>query len=373
MSYLQRIANLVAGSANPPAGAVPSGAGPFAVGHFLQRRSARFVHSAAAPGFAVDGAMESNSFGPEAGRDSALVAQNPVGVHRGDSTARHPVFEPRRRDGSSKQRGFEKLVVDRRSSDVLTPSSNLDQRSERFESDTDAKNLSERGAGKTVHANSPSLRPAHPFPVPAHDAALRETEAGSTSGQSAPTPSPAGSPPLAAQDRAASAIARHVASGDAAPGGGITQSRGEHRATSAARDVPAHAAQSMDVSDARARPEITAEQRAAAPAPRVSVELPASDPRPDHEAPAFTTVYSVSATPERSTNPSSAPTVEALVTARRPRESATDRIGEPASPQPAVHIGSIEIIVEAPAEPRATASAPAPTADFSSRHYLRGL
>lgn len=51
------------------------------------------------------------------------------------------------------------------------------------------------------------------------------------------------------------------------------------------------------------------------------------------------------------------------------------RVGpaEAAAPQPTVHIGSIEIIIESPAEPR-TAPAPAGAApDLSSRFYLRGL
>jgi hypothetical protein len=39
-----------------------------------------------------------------------------------------------------------------------------------------------------------------------------------------------------------------------------------------------------------------------------------------------------------------------------------------------VHIGSIEIIVEAPPPARAEAqSAPARSSDFASRYYLRGL
>jgi hypothetical protein len=44
-----------------------------------------------------------------------------------------------------------------------------------------------------------------------------------------------------------------------------------------------------------------------------------------------------------------------------------------ASIQPVVHIGSIEVIVEAPTEPRAAPAAPWRAASFASRHYLRGL
>jgi hypothetical protein len=46
----------------------------------------------------------------------------------------------------------------------------------------------------------------------------------------------------------------------------------------------------------------------------------------------------------------------------------------PAAPlQPVVHIGSIEVIVEAPAEPKAAPAAALCGASFSSRYYLRGL
>ncbi|MFL6647816.1 MAG: hypothetical protein ACJ8KO_07630 [Sulfurifustaceae bacterium] len=387
MSYLQRIANLVAApfAANTPAASVQSGAGAYALGHFLSRRSAAPLRASSTKVFAADGSMESNSFGPEAGPDSAPQAQTPVDV--GLATARQTVTEPREVTGDSEQRSKsskrqenDTLEVVRLSSDVRIQSGESAQVNERHVSDTDAKDSSESGTGKAVHPNPPLLRPAQPSPssvadsvaTGALDAVRRDALSGSAAGALAPTssraPRTAVAPGIIGKDGVASAVT--VSRDD------TTLLGSEHVATSRASGVPAHLVHIVRSLGADATLALPNEQPTG---PSVSIESVMSGSRSDNEAPTVTSVFNVSARSERAAREASAPlAIEVPAETWRPTErrdsaGATERSPDASSPEPAVHIGSIEIIVEAPAAPRVAAPAPAPMADFSSRHYLRGL
>ncbi|MFL6648964.1 MAG: hypothetical protein ACJ8KO_13470, partial [Sulfurifustaceae bacterium] len=145
----------------------------------------------------------------------------------------------------------------------------------------------------------------------------------------------------------------------------------EHVATSRAPGIPAHLAHSVRSLGADATPALPNEQ------PTVSIEVVSGSPS-DTQTPTVA-VFNLSAVPDRAaTEPLTPLAVEVPAETWRPSERTAsagplDRSGEARSPEPAVHIGSIEIIVEAPPAPRATARAPSSMADFSSRHYLRGL
>lgn len=372
MSYLQRLANLIAAPASP--GGAPSASGAYSVGYFLARRAAPSVYVRSPLGFAAEGSMESNSFGPEAGPDSALVAQNPVDVDRGNVIARQTASEPRQvagnsesRSKSSKQR-VENLEVVRRSIDVRIQSGDSTQRSERQVSETGAKDSSELGAVKTVHANSPSLRPAQPFssapssPAVQRDAAPISTfiRSSAPSGPVAETPAAAG-PQFEGLDHPAS----RGTTPDLPSSGAI--SNNQLGASTPSHDARAPFVYPSKSNDASVPPIVTIESVSAS-GPQVSIE---SAPGSQTENPSATvkTVFHVSAAA-----PEVAPSIEAPRSAESRASVFTPESGPSRdAPSPTVHIGSIEIIVEAPAEPRAAAPAPSPLADFSSRHYLRGL
>jgi hypothetical protein len=367
MSFLRRIADSVC--AAPGAAPAPTGR---TLGGFLQRR--RPLALARAPEeelpdeelsaqdapqaqLARAGAGELNeSWWPEAG----VVPAAPPGETDGAPSIRRetdvapPVAEPRgvAGNGRAPQVGLAPSGTQEVSRDFYEriESRYPYERADKSYSNPDAKDLSVQGALGTAPSESPPLRPAAAYPAP---------HAASPAARGAPfaasiAPVPARNAPLAPRGAAPAAhfsrpaAMRAHADAPAAPLGTSGSAPGVG-AGIFARGVGAGAFAPGSSADAGAPGE----------APRTAV------------------------TPEIPWAPAAPPSASALpyVEQAPPPPQPEPFFAEPgarvepapaAPPEPTVHIGSIEIIIEAPGEPRA-APAPAAAPDLSSRFYLRGL
>lgn len=376
MGFLQRIVNSVCAAPEPGVGtpaAPKAGAGTYTVGQFLRRRAAAGWAVPAAPGVFASGApAELNTNWPEAGSDPALDAQAPVDAGP-NTTARHAATEARevtgnseRRAASSKQRLHDSLEA-RLSSDDLIPGNSV-ERSERSVSDTDAKDASENGTARTVHTDLPSLLPAtYSHVARAVDggpaSSLSTAVAGIDPAPAAGATSSAGPASLAVEshlrlapladlvaDRGAGGSTRYQAALQA--GGDVVVKVPLRASTDAPAFAAPHGGGATLASD-----DVPATPAAASPLPAAGMAEPA-----------FTVTLSTTAEAK------SASHIDAARTSPEPPGYvAGPRREASIAPEPVVQIGNIEIIVEAPAEPRAASRGLAPATDFASRHYLRGL
>lgn len=271
---------------------------------------------------------------------------------------RHLAPEPKEVAGNSEQgaassklRTSGKLEVARLVRECIQ-SGVSSERAERVVSDTGGE--SESGAAVRVPrpVDPPSIRPVPSFP-PLAARSIAHSAPAATREPGAPREVAAASRELAPASRAERA-------GDAAAAEPVTPPPG-----AAAGET------SAPYSDASAAP-APAALRPAMPALAVPPEPPAPALPGEQAAPA---AAGESQLPRASAERFSPGTVtwpaswSAIEAGAAPREPARDA----PPPDPVVHIGNIEIIIEAPAEAPAPPRPAAPAPDFASRFYLRGL
>jgi hypothetical protein len=273
---------------------------------------------------------------------------------------------------SGKSRLRESLEVARLFEGIQSSSSA--ERAERSVSDTVAKDVSETGtAGKTVPADPPSLRPAASFSPRAARSALQGAA-------QAATASPAGDAgPFAAR---AASPAPHGSAGASAAGEVAFGAAHVERAARAARFAAPAPASAGNSSGIPARPAASGDGPGTVDDGRAGAEIaaakavPATFASPLHSrppaAPGFAEFRHAKAGDSPFPVGEMTPAPQSPMNFREVTMPAQRPSHEPA-PDPLVQIGNIEVIIEAPAEPRAPSRAPAAAPGFASRYYLRGL
>ena len=262
---------------------------------------------------------------------------------------RYLVSEPREVAGNSEQgaassklRTSGKLEVARLVRECIQ-SGVSSERAERVVSDTDGE--SESGAAVRVPrpADPPSNRLAPSFPP-------RAVRSIAYPAPAAPAAASAELSPMSGVARAGGADAAEPVAPPRAPA--VAEAGGPHTDASAAAalSVVRPAMPALAVPPAPPAPALRGEQGASAAAG--GFELPRAS------AERFS--------PGTATRPASWSAIEA---GAAPRETVRDA----PPPDPVVHIGNIEIIIEAPAEAPAPLRPTAPASDLASRFYLRGL
>jgi hypothetical protein len=373
MSFLQRVITAVFAAPASGGAAPPVRGGPMTLGQYLHRRRP----SLAGPSFremtgpslapvelAPAAVPELNWNWPEARTDPAPPAPSSTDVGRFSATSRQAMSDPRevavkseQGAASGRSRLRESLEVARLFEGIQSGSSA--ERAERSVSDTVAKDVSETGtAGKAVPADPPSLRPAASFSPRAARFALQGAA------QSSATASPDGDASAVAPGTASPALPAPLAAASAPAAGEVAF--GPSHSGRDARDARVDEVGTTD--DGRASADIAAAAQA----------VPATFASPLHSRPPVAPDLAQFRHAKADHPPF--PAGETRLAPRSPINFREAKVTAPApgprhepAPEPLVQIGNIEVIIEAPAEPRAPSRAPAATPSIASRYYLRGL
>lgn len=312
-----------------------------------------------------------NGVWPEAGADSASGEDSVPGAN---PALHQPVSDPwevagngERRDVPSKHRSWQKLEVSRLLGERIQSGKSVES-AQRPVFDTSAKAVSE---WTSVHTNPPSHRPAKHSPAPAAAPAPSTSRLVPAPAVFSPDSSPV--PRQALSDAAFSGANEPGTPSEAVPpgafvdrAGGATEAvqtaNGFQGAVSLPPFTPAPSPPTMHAAaDTGSIAGITMPPLPAAVSEMVSPDMAAPDGRAGPSRPAAAVVPAVSSG-----------RVEFASWPNAPRRDAPAAAGAP-EPAPAVHIGTVEIFIEAAAAPRNTSHPASRQGDFASRHYLRGL
>ncbi len=373
MSFLRRIVTFAA-APSVSAGVAPRPpAVTLTLGQFVRpRRRAAADLSGRHAGFAsVTDRELNNGVWPEAGAGSASGEDSVPGAN---PALPQPVSDPwevtgngERRDVPSKHRSWQKLEVSRLLGERIQSGKSVES-AQRPVFDTSAKAMSE---WTKVHANPPSRRPAKPSPAPSSATPPSALIPAAPTDVSSPDPGPA--PPQGLGDAAFSGANEPGTQAEAIrPGGFADQTANGFQGTispyafvPSSPTMPSKTAEAVSIAgDTASTPSVsgiaaeTVSPRGIVPGGRENLGRPAASVAPVYtaESPSLVESASSGASHER--------------TAAWHDAHAGNGALEPV---PAVHIGTVEIFIEAAAAPRNASHPASRQGDFASRHYLRGL
>lgn len=383
MSFLRRIVAFAAApSASAAAARRPLAGSALTLGQFVHphRRAGLANLPERQAGFAPLTDRELNiRVWPEAGADSAPGEHSVPDAHPADAghrmvDLRQPVSDPwevagngERRDVPSKHRSWQKLEVSRLLGERIQSGKSVES-AQRPVFDTSAKAMSE---WTKVHANPPSRRPAKPSPAPSSATPPSALIPAAPTDVSSPDPGPA--PPQGLGDAAFSGANEPGTQAEAIrPGGFADQTANGFQGTispyafvPSSPTMPSKTAEAVSIAgDTASTPSVsgiaaeTVSPRGIVPGGRENLGRPAASVAPVYtaESPSLVESASSGASHER--------------TAAWHDAHAGNGALEPV---PAVHIGTVEIFIEAAAAPRNASHPASRQGDFASRHYLRGL